>query len=54
MRTLMKADCYRTGKDAACRRVPARFSPETVQARAVKGLTLFAVYTYRPWCHKTW
>ena len=32
--------CYRTGKHAVCRRVPASFSPEMLQAWAVKGLIL--------------
>ena len=30
--------CYRTGKNAVCRRVRASFSPEIVQAEAVKGV----------------
>ena len=30
---------YWTGKYTVCRRVRAYFSPETLQARAVKGLT---------------
>ena len=35
-----ESGCYRTGKCPVCRHVPASFSPEIVQARAVKGLTL--------------
>ena len=35
--------CYRTGKYTACRRVRASFSPEIVQAGAVKGLRETAV-----------
>ena len=34
----MKAVCYRSGKYTVCRRVRAPFSPETLQAGAVKGL----------------
>ena len=30
--------CYRTGKYTVCRRVRASFSPEILQAGAVKGL----------------
>ena len=30
--------CYRTGKYSVCRHVPASFSPEILQAGAVKGL----------------
>ena len=34
----LKNRCYRTGKYTVCRRVPASFSPETLQAGAAKGL----------------
>ena len=37
-RIVMKADCYRTGKGTVCRRVRTLFSPESLQAGAVKGL----------------
>jgi len=30
--------CYRTGKYTVCRRVPASFNPEVLQAVAVLGL----------------
>ena len=33
--------CYRTGKYTICRRVRAFFSPEVLQAGAVKGLSEF-------------
>ena len=36
--------CYRTGKHTVCRRVPASFCPEILQAGAVKGLRV----TYFP------
>ena len=32
--------CYWTGKYTVCRRVRASFSPEVLQAGAVKGLTV--------------
>ena len=32
--------CYRTGKYPVCRRVRVSFSPEILQAGAVKGLTM--------------
>ena len=32
--------CYRTRTYTVCRRVRASFSPETLQAEAVKGLIL--------------
>ena len=33
-----ESKCYRTGKYIVCRRVRASFSPEILQAVAVKGL----------------
>ena len=39
--------CYRTGKYTVCRRVRASFSPDILQAVAVKGLMYHTVYT---WC----
>ena len=37
-RIILKVDCYGTGKYTVCRRVRAYFSPEILQAGAVKGL----------------
>ena len=37
-RTILKVDSFRTGKYAACRRMRALFSPEVLQAGAVKRL----------------
>ena len=37
--------CYRTGKHTVCRQVPASFSPEILQAGAVKGLMTTWVWT---------
>ena len=34
----IESRCYRTGKYTVCRGVPASFSPEILQAGAVKGL----------------
>ena len=35
--------CYGTGKYTLCRRVRPSFSPEILQARAVKGLIVLSV-----------
>ena len=44
--------CYRTGKYTVCRRVPASFSPEMLQAGAVEGLTaLLALLLVRVLCN---
>ena len=37
-RTALKVDYYRTGRYTVCRRVCASFSPDVLQAGAVKGL----------------
>ena len=34
--------CYRAGKYTVCRRIRASFSPEILQAGAVKGVSFFA------------
>ena len=38
--------CYRTGKYTVCRRVRAAFSPEILQAGAVKGLNRIYINAY--------
>ena len=42
--------CYRTGNYTVCRRVSASFSPEILQAGAVKGLE--ASHSFRVTCDK--
>ena len=37
----IESGCYRTGKHTVCRRVRAAFSPDILQAGAVKGLIPF-------------
>jgi len=39
--------CYRTGRYTVYRRVHATFSPEIVQAGAVKGLNSIRAWIYR-------
>ena len=40
----IESRCYRTGKCTVCRRVRAFFSPEMLQAWAVKGLSHASTY----------
>ena len=42
--------CYMTGKYTVCRRVRASFSPEVLQAGAVKGLSckMNSTFTVKP------
>ena len=43
----IESRCYRTGKYTVCRRVYESFSPEILQAEAVKGLMLpFSIFSY--------
>ena len=37
----IESRCYRTGKYTVCRRIRAFFSPDILQAVAVKGLSKF-------------
>ena len=40
----IESRCHRTGKCTICRRVRASFSPEVLQAGAVKGLKAFMAF----------
>ena len=44
--------CYRTGKYTVCRSVRAAFSPEILQAGAVKGLKKTVFKRVKPFCSK--
>ena len=51
----IESGCYRTGNHTVCRRVRASFSPDILQAGAVKGLNkIHFIHSWRQGLHWKW